>query len=393
MLNEDCPVLYYKGQEEDDNETSLKQSDFVLILMTSFQEQQINRFGGDKLCIDGTHGTNAYDIQLYTLMVIDDFSNGCPVAYCFSNRSDEYIFNLFFDKIKKKVGYICTRIFMSDDAPAFYNAWLCIMGNVEHRLLCTWHVDKNWRKNLNKICGGQEKKILVYKTLRALLQISDINKFEESLHKFLEDLYADLDTKEFAQYFEAHYVNRPQTWAYCYRVGLGINTNMYLESFHKVLKHIYLEGKKVKRLDKTINAVLKYTRDCLFKRAIKLIKKAPNERIQRIKNSHKLSENIVREMIEHLEDEEQKSWLVQSSSSTDQKYRVIQVGEKCPDACIECTMCQICVHMFKCCCIDSMIRLNICKHIHACAREYYGGIENINNNVISPVPVEKKKHR
>jgi len=48
---------------------------------------------------------------------------------------------------------------MSDDAPAFYNAWVAVMGPAEHRLLCTWHVDRNWRDNLSKISGGSEKKI------------------------------------------------------------------------------------------------------------------------------------------------------------------------------------------------------------------------------------------
>ena len=32
-------------------------------------------------------------------------------------------------------------------------------------------------------------------------------------------------------------------WAYCYRVGLGINTNMIVEAFHRVFKYNYLKGK------------------------------------------------------------------------------------------------------------------------------------------------------
>jgi hypothetical protein len=57
---------------------------------------------------------------------------------------------------------------------------------------------------------------------------------------------------------------------------------MYLESFHKVLKHIYLIGKRVKRLDKTINALMKYSRDSLYKRLIKLSKNVPTEKVQRV---------------------------------------------------------------------------------------------------------------
>jgi len=167
---------------------------------------------------------------------------------------------------------------MIDNAPAFYNAWIAIMGPVEHRLLCTWHVDKNWRKNLSKTRGGSEKKSIVYKTLRILLQTTYIEEFKNNLQNVIRDLKQDKDTYTFGVYFEKYYSKRPECWAYCYRLRLGINTNMYLESFHKVLKYICLEGKRVKRLDKTINALIKYSRDCLYKRLIKLSKNILTEK-------------------------------------------------------------------------------------------------------------------
>lgn len=67
---------------------------------------------------------------------------------------------------------------------------------------------------------------------------------------------------------------------------------MHLESFHRVLKHIYLEGRKVKKLDKSINAVMKLARDCAFKRLIRLAKKTPSEITNKIIQSHKASEHI-----------------------------------------------------------------------------------------------------
>lgn len=75
------------------------------------------------------------------------------------------------------------------------------------------------------------------------------------------------------------YSYRPKNWAYCYRLRLEINTNMYLESFHKILKHIYLNGKKVRRLDKSINAVMKLTQDTYFKRLTQVSKNASTEKI------------------------------------------------------------------------------------------------------------------
>lgn len=52
-LKEECPILYYKGQDEENLDTSLEKSDFVLIIMTMFQAQ-LNKFGINKICIDGT---------------------------------------------------------------------------------------------------------------------------------------------------------------------------------------------------------------------------------------------------------------------------------------------------------------------------------------------------
>lgn len=80
------------------------------------------------------------------------------------------------------------------------------------------------------------------------MQCTSIDDFNKWLTIVLADLDADQDTFLFGQYFNDHYVNRPQCWAYCYRSGLGINTNMYLEPLHKILKHIYLDVKKVKTI-------------------------------------------------------------------------------------------------------------------------------------------------
>lgn len=59
-------------------------------------------------------------------------------------------------------------------------------------------------------------------------------------------------------FFNKQYVvnDHYKTWAYCYRINAGINTNMSMENFNCVIKHCYLKGKKVRRLDKTLCAVL-----------------------------------------------------------------------------------------------------------------------------------------
>ncbi|XP_050064830.1 uncharacterized protein LOC126553754 [Aphis gossypii] len=312
QLKEDCPILYYKAQDKDDD--FLEKKDFALIIMTKFQAKQILKFGPNKICIDGTHGTNAYDIQLYTIMTVDEYGTGCPVAFCFSNR----------------VGIIKSKVFMSDDAPAFYNAWVNVMGPAEHRLLCTWHVDRNWRDNLSKISGGSEKKSLVYKTLRVLLQMISIDEFKISLDQFINDLLADKDTEAFGSYFVQHYSKRTEVWAYCY--------------------------------------LMKLARDSMFKRLIRVAKNGSNSKSRKIHESHKSSELISSDKIQILEGGQ--SWIVNSLTNPSENYCVAKADKTCNEPCLKCSVCNICIHTFTCECIDNIIKLNICKHIHACAQAF-----------------------
>ncbi|GFW19417.1 MULE domain-containing protein [Trichonephila clavipes] len=115
--------------------------------MTDFQKEMITKYGKDKICIDGTHGPSSYDFNLHSVLVVDEHKNGIPVAFCFSNRSSEDVFRIYFSAITNAVGKIETTTFMTDDAPAFYNAWSYVMGTVKNVALCAWHVTRNWHQN------------------------------------------------------------------------------------------------------------------------------------------------------------------------------------------------------------------------------------------------------
>lgn len=125
----DC-IVYYKPQGivlED--QPQLKKEDFVLIIMTPAQCQVLKRFGSDCICMDGTHGLNNYNFELHTLLIIDEIREGFPCAFLLSNRSDTFIFTLFFNEIRTKTGTISPEIFMSDLAESYFSAWLQVMGN------------------------------------------------------------------------------------------------------------------------------------------------------------------------------------------------------------------------------------------------------------------------
>ena len=71
------PVLIFKPQGVILPEyATLSESSFVLAIQTEFQMHLFQRYGEKILCIDSTHGTNAYRFKLITCMVQDDFGQG-----------------------------------------------------------------------------------------------------------------------------------------------------------------------------------------------------------------------------------------------------------------------------------------------------------------------------
>ncbi|XP_049276153.1 uncharacterized protein LOC119406737 [Rhipicephalus sanguineus] len=172
MENElDNPVLFFKHQgwlDKPDilsrNESELLDiNDFMIVIMTEPQRDLLASLGSDRICIDGTHGTTGFDFQLVTLLCVDEFGVGFPVAFCITNKVDQKAMETFFKSVRQKHGEVTARVFMSDDAPSFYNAWQAIMGNVEKRLLCAWHIDKNWRQNIRQHIKDKELQAFTYK--------------------------------------------------------------------------------------------------------------------------------------------------------------------------------------------------------------------------------------
>ena len=256
------PVLLYKPQGVSQPQTcaGLNDEDFVLVLQTPLQKDVMQKFAPNRVvCVDATHKTNGYDFPLITVLVVDEFGEGFPVAWFLSNREDHILLTNCYYCLRENVGEIVPAWFMSDDAEQYYTAWIAVFGPGPHKLLCTWHVDGAWRGNLNVI-GNREIEVQVYHTLRLILEETDTPTFEILLQKAVNQFNLSPTTRDFGKYFCQYYVHRKQEWAACYRKAASLNCNMYVEAFHHVLKYTYLKGKVNKRVDKCIHALLKVAR-------------------------------------------------------------------------------------------------------------------------------------
>ncbi|XP_050299822.1 uncharacterized protein LOC126738496 isoform X2 [Anthonomus grandis grandis] len=357
-VKENGCVLLYKPQGEIIDLYDLKENDFMLVIMNEGQNQMLRKYGQDCICIDSTHGLNAYGFELHTLLVLNEIREGFPCCFCITNRSDVEAMKIFFSAIRKKIDFaIQPRVFMSDMADSYYNAWIQVMEAATFRLYCTWHVDRAWRKNLSKI-NSKEKRDIIYKQLRTLMQETDEKAFDAMLASFLELLLTDPETQEFYEYFLKYYTNISKCWAYCHRMKSGLNTNMHIERMHRTIKYIYLNGKHTKRLDKAISAILKFVRDKLFDQVIIINKGKLCSKINSIRSRHIKSNSLSFESI--LPHEE--GWQIFSSTSKD-FYYIHEENKNCQCKLI-CTDCNICFHRFSCTCLDSSIKWNMCKHVH-----------------------------
>lgn len=74
------PVLVYKRQGMVMPEYPTLGSDsFVLAIQTEFQMKLYREYSSKILCIDATHGTNAYRFKLITCIVVDQFNQGSNI--------------------------------------------------------------------------------------------------------------------------------------------------------------------------------------------------------------------------------------------------------------------------------------------------------------------------
>ena len=151
---------------------------------------------------------------------------------------------------------------MTDDAAQFYSAWVDVFGPGPHKLLCTWHVDRAWRGALKTKVQDKQVAAAVYHNLRVLMEEPDKDEFEELIQETAEQLKATDETDEFEKYFTKFYLSRKEQWAACYRTGSRINSNMYVESFHRLIKYIYMRGRSNRRIDKLLHILMKVAHGC-----------------------------------------------------------------------------------------------------------------------------------
>lgn len=252
---------------------------------------------------------------------------------------------------------------MSDAANAYYNAWNAVMGTPEKRLLCIWHVGRNWTAQLKKQISSSDKRKDLSQKLETLMSSKNEQDFATML-KHILDHGADPDLADFVQYFKSQYAGNPELWGYCFREGIHLNTNNYLESMHNELKTNYLGGKHNARLDKLLYVLVQLTRDRLMK--LVLSKVNPKADCKSSANFKRHREALKIHSAKDVSQLCEGEWVVGAQTHVRDQYTVCLLGE-CTGCYLSCQYCCACLHKFKCSCLDFRMHNCVCKHIHAVA--------------------------
>nr|XP_042897932.1 uncharacterized protein LOC107450172 [Parasteatoda tepidariorum] len=339
------------------------ENDFLLGIMSNAQQKLLELNDGIVM-IDSTHGLNQYQLKFTTLMVNDTNCEGFPAAVFYSSRETADVVKYFFDAISKRVPNLnLPTVFMSDDAPAYYNAWVNVFGECDFHLLCSWHVKRAWKKNLNSKVRVADLRSAIKSDLFELQEETDVVTFDHLCKSFFEKYSSNADAKSFLNYFNEEYMCRTKQWAYCYRVDCRINVNMKLERWHRLLKYEEGAGRVIKRLDKSLSMVLSAIRAKLFGRLISLERHKLTARVLDIRSRHDKIK-VMNDKYSVLELDKACSWVVSKPhGNLIVTYDVNKVDVRCKCQ-LRCDACNICVHQFKCSCVDNCIRFNMCKHIH-----------------------------
>ncbi|CAG9761286.1 unnamed protein product [Ceutorhynchus assimilis] len=140
---------------------------------------------------------------------------------------------------------------------------------------------------------------------------------------------------------------------------------------HRTLKYTYLKGKRVKRLDKGINAIMRLVRDKCIERLITIKQGKLSSKLSALRSRHKTSLTLDLNSVMPCDD----GWNVASGKKTD-LYLIRQVKDHC-ECHLICIECNTCLHRFICSCHDSSIKYNMCKHIHLLCKSLASRIKQV----------------
>ncbi|KAK3922017.1 Wilms tumor protein-like protein [Frankliniella fusca] len=135
------------------------------------------------LVVDDTHNCTQYEnFKLLNGLFVNENRRGWPVFHLITNKTDENTLKFFFQAIKEKCeGRLVVNCVITDDAPALINSIEMGFEEKIRHLLCCWHVQETFRRNLRSLSPISLNNVM----LDELLLLMYTRK-EEEFHQLLQ---------------------------------------------------------------------------------------------------------------------------------------------------------------------------------------------------------------
>lgn len=362
----------------DEKREGFDDSDFFIIIQSSNQLSVLEQ-NQQIISIDTTHDSSIKGLLLTTLMVrIKQHCYGYPCCFLLSNKVNTKFITHFFKMIKTRISTnFEPKIVMTDMELTFSNVWKTIFGNSKF-MYCAFHVKKAFNQQLNTKIMDKLIREEVRRDLLLILTCLEKEEFEDRVKKFREKYKDNNSVSSFYDYIFYYYLMNdsrypPERWAYCHRKQAGINTNMLIESFHRKLKHLYMNGSKCNSISSTLKIIVEIISDYELDISSRLMFGYISSKLRYLRKTHKDSTEIdlpnLNEVISNSGIMVLKYW-----SNVKKRSYIISINHNhdfhnC-NCGLKCDSCNLCLCQVSCNCHDHVIRYNFCLHIHLAYSSY-----------------------
>ncbi|KZV87284.1 hypothetical protein EXIGLDRAFT_840088 [Exidia glandulosa HHB12029] len=241
-------LLFFKATGEPaPQDSGLAADALVLIIQTPWQRDRFAELGASFAGVDGTHNTTRYyNTTLFTIIVRDRWAHGLPVAWMVSSNGTEQTLTHFL-RVFRARNPVVPRIWMSDKDRAQLNSLRAVYSELFVLvLLCWWHVLHAWQQHFSTTLYAT-----LWTLLKRWIRITDEAEFWTHWEAIQREAPAS-----FIEYIKKEWLPEREMWSAVSRTERNVfersDTNMLVESWHRILKHMFLRGMHNRRLDDLI---------------------------------------------------------------------------------------------------------------------------------------------
>eukprot|EP00794_Sanderia_malayensis_P017679 gene17679-19443_t len=349
------PVIYYKLKNIEHAMEEMAADDFIIVLQSELQKKMAVQFSHYGLCCVSVQCSS---YVLTSLVVIDDFNDGHPVACCISNCTDDATMRIFFTQVQQNVGELKPAWFACDySINDFYEVFTEITNSNPRRLLYLSGVEEYFIDELSSI-QNIVKEVGIYEMLFTAIQDITEMAFEDVINLLLQR-----KAKNPEQVFCSlqRWLRRKHEWAFCYR---PTDVDSPAEEFKSWIVQRFSESMVNKRVDTAVFNLLSYVRSKWLNR-LENISKCEGRRCWREnERRHSTAEEMPLNSVKPLEDRDDKYEVMDENKT----FTIRIKSDKACKCLLKCTECNICPHVYNCSCPESVLNAKLCTHTHLLSR-------------------------